>query len=161
MRPLVSLALLAAFALAAPTAGAQSRSAPAARPAPTARPAQAPAASSAQALSWAALGRVRMQGNRPQFDAAVQRLHGRQVTLQGFMLPLEQTPRQTMFLLTAVPMQDCFYCIPSGPESFVEIRLAQPVPFSYNRITVTGRFETLASDPIGLYRITGARVSGG
>ncbi|MFN3597312.1 MAG: DUF3299 domain-containing protein [Rubricoccaceae bacterium] len=154
MRPIVLLASAALLVLALPPAHAQSRNARV--------PARAtPAQPQAQALSWAALGRVRMQGSRPQFDAAVQRLHGRQVTLQGFMLPLEQTPRQTMFLLTAVPMQDCFYCVPSGPESFVEIRLAQPVPFSYNRITVTGRFETLASDPIGLYRITGARVSGG
>lgn len=109
-------------------------------------------------LSWAALGRVRMAGDTPRFDAPVQRLDGRAVRLTGYMLPLEQSASQQHFLLTAVPMTDCFYCIPSGPESFVEVRLAAPVRFTYDRITITGRLNLLRSDPIGLYRISGARA---
>jgi hypothetical protein len=110
------------------------------------------------ALSWAALGRVRSQSNRPVFDRAVTALNGRQVRLSGFMLPLEQNARQSYFLLTAVPMTDCFYCIPNGPESFVEVRMAQPTTFTYNRITITGRLQLLRDDPVGFYRMTGVRV---
>ena len=109
-------------------------------------------------LSWAALGRVRMNGGTPRFDAPVQRLDGRAVRLTGYMLPLEQSASQQHFLLTAQPMADCFYCIPSGPESFVEVRLAAPMRFTYDRITITGRLSLLTDDPIGLYRIAGGRA---
>lgn len=116
-------------------------------------------AAAQSALSWAALGRVRAQGNRPVFDRAVTALNGRAVRLTGFMLPLEQNSAQSYFLLTAIPMTDCFYCIPNGPESFVEVRMARPTAFTYNRITITGRFQTLATDPVGFYKITGGQVA--
>lgn len=120
-----------------------------------------PVAAEAQAaLGWPALARVSTRAGRPQFDRSVAALNGRPVRLTGFMLPLEQTARQQHFLLTAIPMTDCFYCIPSGPESFVEIRLAAPTAFTYDRVTVTGRLQLLTSDPVGFYRITGGRVSG-
>lgn len=120
----------------------------------------APVAAEAQAaLAWPALARVRVTSGRPTFDRAVALLSGRPVRLTGFMLPLEQTARQQHFLLTAIPMTDCFYCIPSGPESFVEIRLAAPTAFTYDRVTVVGRLNLLTSDPIGFYRITGGRMA--
>jgi len=120
----------------------------------------APAPAAAQtALAWPALSRVRVTGGRPSFDRAVNALNRRPVRLTGFMLPLEPTARHSHFLLTAIPMTDCFYCIPSGPESFVEIRAATPFPFTYERITLTGRFEVLTRDPVGFYRITGARLA--
>lgn len=109
-------------------------------------------------LSWAALGRVTQRGGRPSFDRAVQRLDGKAVRLTGYMLPLEQSASQSHFLLTAVPMVDCFYCIPNGPESFVEIKMARPTRFTYDRITITGRLRLLKTDPVGFYRITGARA---
>lgn len=120
------------------------------------------AAAAQTTLSWAALGRVSLSGRTPSFDGAVRRLDGRAVRLTGYMLPLEQSASQQHFLLTAQPMADCFYCIPSGPESFVEIRLSAPVRFTYDRIAVTGRLTLLTDDPIGLYRIAGgqARAAG-
>lgn len=120
--------------------------------------ADAPAAAAQTALAWPALSRVRVTGGRPAFDRAVAALNGREVRLTGFMLPLEPTPRQQHFLITAIPMTDCFYCIPSGPESFVEIRMAAPVAFTYERVTIAGRLTLLTTDPVGFYRITGARL---
>ena len=124
--------------------------------------AAAPEATAQTRVTWETLAQVRVQNQRPQFGAPIQRLNGQRVTIYGFMMPLDQAARQQRFLLTSVPMADCFYCLPGGPETMIEIRAAQPVGFSYNRIAVTGQLELLTNDAMGMYyRITNARVSTG
>lgn len=116
------------------------------------------------ALSWDALAKVRIvqqNGRRaPAFDPEVRRLAGQQVTVRGFMLPLEPGARQQNFLLTVVPMADCFYCLQHGPGSMMEVRASQPAAYTYARVAVTGRLELVLDDPLGMYyRLTGARVT--
>jgi hypothetical protein len=138
---IAALALLAAFFAAASEVAAQT------------------------AVSWDTLGKVRVvqqNGRRaPAFDPEVRRLAGQQVTVQGFMLPLEQGARQRNFLLTVVPMADCFYCLQHGPGSMLEVRAAQPAAYTYARVAVTGRLELVTDDPLGMYyRLVNARVTG-
>jgi hypothetical protein len=116
------------------------------------------------AVSWDTLAKVRVvqqDGRRgPEFDPEVRRLAGQQVTVRGFMLPLEQGAQQQNFLLTVVPMQDCFYCLQHGPGSMLEVRAARPAAYTYARVAVTGRLELVMDDPLGMYyRLVDARVT--
>ncbi len=87
----------------------------------------------------------------------VQTLNGQQVKLQGFMLPLEQAEKQQHFLLTAAP-PTCFFCLPGGAESIVEVKCERPVAFSLEPIVISGTLEVLKNDELGLvYRLTKAR----
>jgi hypothetical protein len=115
------------------------------------------------AVSWETLAQVKLvkQNTKfvPQFDGNITRLGGQTVRLQGFMLPLDQAPRQQHFILSANPVANCFFCMPGGPESLIEIKAAAAVEFSYDPITVSGRLELLTNDPMGMYyRITDAQV---
>lgn len=91
----------------------------------------------------------------------VKTLNGRQVKLQGFMLPLEQAEKQQHFLLTAAP-PTCFFCLPGGAESIVEVKCERPVAFSLEPIVMSGTLEVLKNDELGLvYRMTKAKQVGG
>ena len=136
LRPLLLLAFLCALPF---TAGAQN------------------------AVSWDTFARVKLvkQESRfvPQFEDAVMRLNGQRVKVQGFMLPLDQEPQQAHFILSANPTANCFFCMPGGPESLIEVKSGRSVAFSYDPITVTGKLELLREDPMGMYyRIVDARV---
>ena len=114
-------------------------------------------------VSWDTFARVKLvkQESRfvPQFEDAVLRLNGQRVQVQGFMLPLDQEPQQAHFILSANPTANCFFCMPGGPESLIEIKSGQAVAFSYDPITVTGKLELLREDPMGMYyRIVDAKV---
>lgn len=123
-----------------------------------------PATALAQtSVSWETLAKVTLKKEQskfvPDFSADVQGLKGKTVKLQGFMLPLDQAAKQQHFILSANPVANCFFCMPGGPETLIEVRTDKPVEFSYDPITIAGRLELLTDDPMGMYyRITEAQV---
>jgi len=111
-------------------------------------------------VSWKTLSQVELvkQKDRyvPKFAAPVAELDQKQVKVQGFMLPLQTGERQTHFVLSAMP-QTCSFCLPGGPEQMVEIKTKTPVKYTFEPVTVSGKFAVLKDDPTGVfYRIIDA-----
>ncbi len=93
----------------------------------------------------------------PAFPAAVKALDGKLVKVNGYMMPLEETPAQKRFLLMAYP-SSCPYCLDLGAAYFIEVRAPKGVAFSYDAVLVEGRLELLEKDENGLfYRLSEAR----
>ena len=116
-------------------------------------------------MTWETLAQVRLVRDgatfQPRFEPAVQRLNGQRVRVQGFMLPLsEGSGAQQHFVLSAAPVANCFYCMPGGPESMIEIRATRSTDFSYDPVTIVGTLELLSDDPMGMYyRLSNASVA--
>lgn len=113
-------------------------------------------------VSWQTLARVKysQEGNNwvASFDASIQALNGKTVTVEGFMIPLDQSSVQRNFLLSAVPLADCQYCTPETAASMIEIQAVEGIEFGYDLIKITGSMELLKDDPMGmLYRISEAK----
>ena len=118
-----------------------------------------------QELSWQQLEKVEYAkeegGTRwlPRFDESIKKLDRQDVTLQGFMLPLQQSMEQTHFILSAFPTTGCSFCMPGGPQALMEVKASKAVAFNYEAITMRGTLELLKDDPDGLlYRLTDARA---
>lgn len=118
------------------------------------------------AVSWRTLGQVKtttevIKGEsfvRPKFEKAVASLDGQEITIKGFMFPLEMAEKQSRFLLSAYP-PSCPFCLPAEPSHLIEVNCAKPVGFTYNPVLIKGRLRLLRDDPYGLfYRMTGARL---
>ena len=111
-------------------------------------------------LSWKMLAQVELVKVKdryvPQFAQGVAALDQKQVTVQGFMMPLQTGDKQTHFVLSAMP-QTCSFCMPGGPESLVEVKTKTPVKYTFEPVVVTGKMSVLKDDPTGVfYRITDA-----
>jgi hypothetical protein len=112
-------------------------------------------------VSWRTLKQVEMVKLKdkfvPQFSDGILALDKKEVKLRGFMLPLSMGEQQTHFILAALP-PTCAFCLPGGPDSIVEVRSKTPVRYTFEPVTVTGRFSLIKDDPMGLmYRLTDAR----
>ncbi|GAB5520877.1 MAG: hypothetical protein RhofKO_31280 [Rhodothermales bacterium] len=98
---------------------------------------------------------------RVTFSEAVQALHATEVTLHGYIIPLEQGLTVTHFLLSTYPLADCSFCLPGGPESFVEVKADKPITFTYAPITLRGTFAVLDKEEIDemgmFYQMTAAQ----
>lgn len=111
-------------------------------------------------LSWKLLAEVDLVKQKdkygPQFSPGLVVLDQKEVKIQGFMVPLENGAQQTHFVLTAMP-QTCAFCMPGGPEQFVEVKARKPVKYGFEPIVVSGRLTLLKDDPTGVfYRLTDA-----
>ena len=90
----------------------------------------------------------------------VMTLNGKEITLTGFIMPLDQAKTQKNFILSSMSLAGCAFCAPGGPESMIEVQASEGVEFTYEAIKVTGRLEVLKDDPNGLvYRIVSAQAA--
>lgn len=111
-------------------------------------------------VSWRLLAQVELvkvkDRFQPQFSAGVAALDAKEVRVQGFMMPLEMGDKQSHFILAATP-QDCAFCMPGGPEGFVEVKMKKPLAFGFAPVVLAGKLAVLKDDPTGVfYRLTDA-----
>ncbi|HEX4872231.1 MAG TPA: DUF3299 domain-containing protein [Nevskiaceae bacterium] len=95
---------------------------------------------------------------RASFPAPLQTLGGKTVKIAGFMLPLDATPEQRHFLLSANP-PSCYFHMPGGPSTVVEVFSEQAIPGSFEPLVIEGRLELVPESTFGVvYKLQQAKV---
>jgi hypothetical protein len=86
----------------------------------------------------------------PVFHEKIKALAGKEITIFGFMFPLEQSEKQAHFLIGPYPPSCPFhYHVP--PSLIIEIKSKEPVEFSWDEIGVRGTLELAGKDSNGIY----------
>lgn len=62
----------------------------------------------------------------PKFPRFMRALEGKNVMLQGFVIPIEETGDFNTLVLSANPYTTCFFCGQAGPETVADIHLKNP-----------------------------------
>lgn len=86
----------------------------------------------------------------PIFSEQLMVLDGTEVTLTGFMFPLEQAEKQSSFLLGPFP-PSCPFHYHAPPAFIVEVKAAKPLEFSWDTITLKGTLVLAEKDPNGVF----------
>ncbi|TDQ07059.1 hypothetical protein [Pedobacter metabolipauper] len=58
--------------------------------------------------------------------------------LEGYIVPIKDGMKQTKFMLSTLPINQCFYCGKNGVPIMVLVELAEPIKFTYQTVTVKG-----------------------
>jgi hypothetical protein len=83
---------------------------------------------------------------KPEFTPDVATLDGKQITIKGYMFPLDETEEQHLFLFGPFPMS-CPYQYHVGPSLVLEVHAPDhPVAFSYDAVQLTGTLELVPED---------------
>jgi len=82
----------------------------------------------------------------PHFGSSVKALEGKEVFIEGFMLPIE--PHEDLYILSRNPFASCFFCGSAGPESIIELKLKKNHPkFKMDQlVTIKGRLKLNQDD---------------
>lgn len=96
----------------------------------------------------------------PLFGKKVKELNGQEVTVRGYVLPLNVSKDQKYFILSAVPYNQCFFCGGAGPESVMEVFSTVPVEMTQKPVTLRGTLRVNLQPSIGqvLYTLKNARI---
>ncbi len=112
------------------------------------------------AVDWLVFGKTReisvegkdadgfeYQYYKPEFPADLKALDGKDITLKGFMFPLDSVEAQKFFLFGPFPVS-CPFQYHVGPSLVVEVFAEKnPVTFTYDPLTITGTLELVKEDP--------------
>jgi hypothetical protein len=74
----------------------------------------------------------------PIFTDEMKALEGRTLTLKGYMVPIKEGFHHTSFLLSVLPISQCFFCGKNGIPMMIEVQLKKPVSYSEKVIAVKG-----------------------
>jgi hypothetical protein len=106
--------------------------------------------------TWKLLGKTKISINEKKglYNAIVppevKALSGKEVTVNGFMLPLESTNKFRHFLL-AKRTPTCPFCPPGEPNEIIDVWLDKPVAYSENLVNVKGTFTLMNDHEMGLF----------
>lgn len=75
----------------------------------------------------------------PVFSDAIKALEGKEVTVSGYIVPVEGYKSHNEFVFSAYPYNMCFFCGGAGPETVMEVSATQAVKYSTERIVLRGK----------------------
>ncbi len=75
----------------------------------------------------------------PVFSEPIKALEGKEVSLKGYIIPVEGYKSHTEFIFSAYPYNMCFFCGGAGPETVMEVKATEPVKYVADQITLKGR----------------------
>ena len=83
----------------------------------------------------------------PVFNSEVRALQGKEVYLPGYIIPFESARKSNHLILSALPLNACFFCGKGGPESVIEVFLEDPVKYTDRPVEVRGILKLNSSNP--------------
>jgi len=105
---------------------------------------------------WQILGKTRIGFDEKKeiytadIPEAVKALAGKQVTVSGFILPLEPTEKFKHFILSKYT-PTCAFCMPGEPNEIVDVWLEKPIAWEEGMVKVTGTFELADDRDMGMF----------
>jgi len=84
--------------------------------------------------------------DKPVFSKIVKELEGKEVTIKGYIIPVEGYKSHTEFIFSAFPYNMCFFCGGAGPETVMEVVAKEPVKYSAEQVVLKGKLKLNADD---------------
>lgn len=82
----------------------------------------------------------------PVFSGDVLALDGKEITIRGYIIPVEGYRSHQEFIFSAYPYNLCFFCGGAGPETVMEVYAKGPIPYTAEPITIKGKLELNSDD---------------
>ena len=97
--------------------------------------------------------------DKPVFSPEIKALDGKEVTVKGFIIPVEGYKGHKEFIFSAFPYSMCFFCGGAGPESVMEVTAIEPIEYSAESVTLKGKLH-LNSDDVNklMFALSEARL---
>ncbi len=74
----------------------------------------------------------------PVFSDEVKALEGKEITIKGYIIPVEGYKSHKEFIFSAFPYNMCYFCGGAGPETVMEVSSLEPVKYTTEPITIKG-----------------------
>lgn len=110
----------------------------------------------ANGLMWTALGGTVVDFDEKKglysatFSKGIKAMVGKEITLKGFMLPLESSEKFTHFILSK-RTPTCQFCPPGTPTEIIDVFTDKKVAWDENMVTVTGTFSLENNQDLGMF----------
>lgn len=97
--------------------------------------------------------------DKPVFGDQIKALDGKEITIKGYIIPVEGYKSHKEFIFSAYPYSMCFFCGGAGPETVMEVEATDGVKYSADAIILKGILKLNDKDINRLmYKIVNAKL---
>jgi len=82
----------------------------------------------------------------PVYTADIKKHANKPFELEGYMVPIKDGMKQTKFMLSTLPINQCYFCGKNGVPIMVMVELAEPIKFTYQTIMIKGTLKLNAGN---------------
>ncbi len=82
------------------------------------------------------------------FNNEIKKHANKPFELEGYIVPIKDGMKQSKFMLSTLPINQCFYCGKNGVPIMVLVELTEPVKFTYQTIKVRGTLKLSTANAI-------------
>ena len=72
------------------------------------------------------------------FNNNIKKYANKPFELEGYIVPIKDGMKQTKFMLSTLPINQCYFCGKNGVPVMVLVELTEPIKFTYQTVTVKG-----------------------
>jgi hypothetical protein len=87
-----------------------------------------------------------MKVDVPVFSQDVKDLEATEITVRGYIIPVEGYRSHKEFVFSAFPYNMCFFCGGAGPETVMEVFAKEEIPYTAEAVTIKGRLSLNSED---------------
>lgn len=84
--------------------------------------------------------------DKPVFSEDIKSLAGQEVSVRGYVIPIEGYKSHKEFIFSAFPYNMCFFCGGAGPETVMDVLAIEAIKFSTEAITIKGKLQLNSED---------------
>lgn len=72
------------------------------------------------------------------FTNEIKKHAGKPFELEGYIVPIKDGMKQSKFMLSTLPINQCFFCGKNGVPIMVMVELVEPIKFTYQTVKIKG-----------------------
>ncbi|WP_316796319.1 hypothetical protein [Pedobacter agri] len=96
-----------------------------------------------KSLNWVVIGTVKFELTDknellPIYGESITRFNNKMFDLQGYLIPIKNSPKQRKFLLATLPINQCYFCGQNGVPIMIMIEMESAITFTEKPIRVKG-----------------------
>ncbi len=97
--------------------------------------------------------------DKPVFSDVVRSLENKEVTIKGYIIPVEGYKSHKEFIFSAYPYSMCFFCGGAGPETVMEVEAVEGIKYSADAVLIKGTLKLNDKDINRLmYKLVNVRL---
>ncbi|MGB4958813.1 MAG: DUF3299 domain-containing protein [Saprospiraceae bacterium] len=97
--------------------------------------------------------------DKPVFSESVKAMENKEVTIKGYIIPVEGYKSHKEFIFSAFPYSMCFFCGGAGPETVMEVEAMEGVKYSADAVVLKGTLKLNDKDINRLmYKLVNAKL---
>jgi hypothetical protein len=79
--------------------------------------------------------------DKPVFSPSVKAMNNKEITIKGYIIPVEGYKSHKEFIFSAYPYSMCFFCGGAGPETVMEVQAGEGIKYSADAVVLEGTLQ--------------------